>query len=58
MANKIDHETMNISAGLHLVVAQNSNFRASIFIPSSVDGVTEAQLAGLAKNVIRVDVAD
>jgi hypothetical protein len=25
---------------------------------SSVDGVTEAQLAGLAENVIRVDVAD
>ena len=54
----MDHETMNISAGLHLVVAQNSNFRASIFIPSSVDGVTETQLTGLAENVIRVDVAD
>lgn len=54
----MDHETMNVSAGLHRVVAQNSNFRASIFLPSSVDGVTETQLTGLAENVIRVDVAD
>lgn len=54
----MDHETMNVSAGLHRVVAQDSSFRASIFIPSSVDGVTEAQLTGLAENIIRVDVAD
>lgn len=52
------HEMMNVSDGLHRVVAQNSNFRASIFLPSSVDGVTEAQLTGLTENVIRVDVAD
>jgi hypothetical protein len=30
----------------------------SFHLPSSVDGVTEAQLTGLAENVIRVDVAD
>lgn len=32
--------------------------RTNIIIPSSVDGVAEAQLTGLAENVIRVDVAD
>jgi hypothetical protein len=32
--------------------------RSFISASSLVDGVTEAQLAGLAENVIRVDVAD
>jgi hypothetical protein len=53
----MDHEPANISPGLHRVVAC-SVFRDFICISSSVDGVTEAQLAGLAENVIRVDVAD
>lgn len=56
--HKMNTDTVNNSIGINPVVARNIIFRAFIFILSSVDGVTEAQLAGLAENVIRVDVAD
>lgn len=54
----MDHEPANISPGLHRVVAHCSISRDFILSSSSVDGVTEAQLARLAENIIGVDVAD
>lgn len=50
-------DTVNISIEVQPTAAQSIIFRAFIFIPSSVNGVTEAQLTGLTENVIRVDVA-
>ncbi len=54
----MDHEPANISPGLHRVVAHCSISRDFILNSSSVDGVTEAQLARLAENIVGVDVAD
>ena len=56
--HKMNTVTVNNSIVINPVAARNIIFRAFIFILSSVDCVTEAQLAGLAENVIRVNVAD
>lgn len=56
--HRMNTDTVNNSIGINPVAARNIISRAFIIILSSVDGVTEAQLAGLAENVIRVDVAD
>lgn len=58
MAYKTNTEAMNISIGVQPVAAHSSIFRAFIFTASSVNGVTEAQLAGLAKHIVGVDVAN
>lgn len=58
MAYKTTTEAMNISIGVQPVAAHCSIFRALIFTISSVDSVTEAQLAGLTKHIVGVDVAD
>ena len=51
-------DTMNVSVGLHPVAARRRIFFAFILNSSSVNGVTEAQLAGLTEHIIRIDIAD